>query len=454
MRQVKIGPEGIRGRVDSGMDLEQVIDLACAFFTWLDPGPIVLARDTRPSSPMLACALRSAASASGREVFDCGICPTAIAQHEGSRREVAGVVCITGAHNGASWNGLKLFGRDGQILSPAEGREVLDLWHQEEFYRAPHDKLGKVCDVDSPFEPYLAALLGWVDAEAIRRSGLRIAVDACNGAGALVVRPLCAKLNVELIPLSCDPIGRFPHPPDPTEENLAQLASIVPAVKAHAGFGLSSDCERLGAVTERGQALGRQATLPLYAEHMLGNRTKTPGSTIIVAGVICDSRIHTVAQKHGAQVATCGVGAAAVAERVALEEALCGGDNSGGVLTPSRFGAFDGLATLAALLEAVARDGGLQPLADTLPVVFTHTATVPCPMSRAYSAVAEIRKWARGTVSDYDGVRVDSSRGWYHVRVSHTEPVIRITCEGRSDDDAYDLLVDIRSRVRRALQGL
>ena len=106
MLQVKVGPGGVRGKVDHGLDLELVIDLTCALATWLDHGPVLVARDTRPSSPMLAHAVFSALSATGCEALDAGICPTAAAQAEAARGGAAGVIGVTASHNDASWNGL------------------------------------------------------------------------------------------------------------------------------------------------------------------------------------------------------------------------------------------------------------------------------------------------------------------------------------------------------------
>jgi phosphomannomutase len=274
-------------------------------------------------------------------------------------------------------------------------------------------------------------------------------VDGTNGAASVIIRPLCQRLGVELIPISCDPASRFPHTPDPTIDNLAAAAAIVPPVRASAGFGLSADCERVALVTELGRALGREATLSLVADYLLSSPRRPKGTPIVVVGANCDSRIFRVAERQGATVARCGVGVLAVAERTLLEDATVGGDNSGGVLVPSLHSALDGLANMALLLEAIATKGSAQALADRLPEVHLRTTTVPSPMSRAYSAVNIIRGRARGRVSDLDGVLVELDHGWYHVRVSHTEPLIRITCEAETDDACREMIAQIKNELRQ-----
>ena len=453
MLQVKVSSLGIRGTVDGGLMLDQVIELASAYAYWIDGGPVLLARDSRPSSPGLACGVTAALSACGVDSLDLGICPTAVAQVVADQRDAAGLICVTGAHNPVQWNGLKLFGPRGRVLASAEGSQILDLWHQGEFHNARHDALGAMGHAEDPVGPYLDRLAQWVDRDAIAGAGLRVVVDAGNGAGAVVVPRLFAALGVELIPLSCEPSGAFPHPPDPTVANLAQVATIVPPVQAHAGFGLSSDCGRVAMVTERGVALGRKATLPLVAQHVLGHAA--PGQAV-VAGAASDSRIDGVAARHGATVSRCGVGLQEVVGRVQLERAALGGDNSGGVAVRRMHLAYDGLAVMALLLQAAAEAGGAGALASQLPEVHTRSLEVPCTVSRAYRAVAQLKERAAGEVTDLDGVRVDlgqapgssQGRGWYHVRVSHTEPVIRVHCEASSGAEADELAADLRDQLQ------
>jgi phosphomannomutase len=447
MLQLKVGPGGIRGRVDHGLDLELVIEVVGAFATWLEGGPVVVVRDTRPSSPMLAHAVFSALAAAGCEVLDAGICPTAVGQAAAARCGAAGAISITASHNDAAWNGLKIFGSGGRVLTSAEGREILDLWHQGEWRRAAFDRLGAARDVDDVVERYLDDLLGRLDCEAVAGARLRVVVDACNGAGAMVLPQLCRRLGVELIPISCEPTGLFPHPPDPTAANMAQVAAIIEPVGADVGFGLSSDCERVSMVTERGVPLGTAATLPLMVDQVLA-----AGPATVVASIASDSRVERLAQRHGGRVVRSGVGVQAVMEQMDLEGGAVGGESSGGVALASVQLAFDGLAVLVKLLERVAREGGAQRLAEALPPAHLCAVEIPCPVGSAYAAVARVRERAEGRVTDLDGVRVDLEDGWYYVRVSHTEPVVRIVCEAADAARAAERIQQLRRMVRAAVQ--
>ncbi|MCA9669398.1 MAG: hypothetical protein KC503_27570 [Myxococcales bacterium] len=446
MRQVKVSRFGIRGKVDAGLELAQVIDHVSAFASWLEGGSVVVARDTRHSSPMLASAATSALSACGCEVLDVGICPTGVAQHAALRAGAAGMVSVTASHSDGAWNGLKFYGEGGRILTKAEGAEILDLWHQGDYLKARHERLGPMRDLDNVIEDYVAALVASVDWQRIARARLRVVVDCGNGAGAMVVAALCHQLGIELIPIGCEPSGDFARPPDPTERNLANAAAIIKPVGAHVGFGFSSDCARVSLITDEGHALGTGATLPLLVDAV--GRREDVG--VVVASICCDSRVDRVAERRGLRVERSGIGAHAVVERMVASDAVVGGESSGRVSLRGQQ-AFDGLAAMVRLIERVAAERGSRALAEALPLVHVRETTIPSPLDRGYSAVARLRQQGGGRVTDMDGVRVDLPEGWYHVRVSNTEPVIRIACEARTADEADDLLRRVTRHVQAAI---
>jgi phosphomannomutase len=442
--QVKLQPGGLRGKVGRGLDLGQVIDLVSAFGSWLGGEPVLVTRDTRPSSPMLAHAVLASLSAAGCEALDAGICPTAVAVHEAARLGVSGVVSVTASHNDALWNGLKLYGQSGRALSAREGEEVLDLFHQGEFAKARFDRLGATRLLDDVSDRYVEDLSRWVDRERIARARLRVVIDTCAGSAAMVIPQLCRALGVDLIPLGGEPSGVFAHPPDPTARNLAAVAAIVRPVQARAGFGLSSDGERVSFVGAAGFAPGSEATLPLLAEALDGQAAQGP----IVAAVTCDSRIDHVAARRGIELVRCGVGATAVLERMAETGAALGGESSGGVALAGFQLAFDGIAAIARMLECLAAGQELEELHARLPVTHVRSLAIPVGLSQAYAALARLREAAEGEVNELDGLRVSVPGGWTFVRVSGTEPVIRVLCEADSEERADDLIRRLGRAIR------
>src|SRR5207244_5426625 len=107
-------------------------------------GRVVLSRDSRPSGELLRHAVLAGLMASGCEVHDLGIAPTPTCGLALTRLQAGGAIQITASHNPAPWNGLKLFGADGGVLSAAKGREIKQLFDAGQFTYVPHDKLGTV----------------------------------------------------------------------------------------------------------------------------------------------------------------------------------------------------------------------------------------------------------------------------------------------------------------------
>src|SRR5437016_9975089 len=137
-----VSVSGIRGIVGAGLTPGAVLAFAQALGTYLGVGPIVLSRDSRPSGDVLRHAVLAGLRAAGCAVHDLGVAPTPTCGIAVRRLNAAGAIQITASHNPAPWNGLKLFGSDGAVLSAAEGLEIKQVFDAGRFQSVPHDQLG------------------------------------------------------------------------------------------------------------------------------------------------------------------------------------------------------------------------------------------------------------------------------------------------------------------------
>ena len=177
---------GIRGLVGQSLTDEVVARFAAAFGTTLTPGAtVVLARDTRPSGAAFAQAAAAALSQTGCRVVDLGKCSTPGAKLMVAALNAKGAIIITASHNPAPWNGLKLVRADGVFLNAEEGARVEALFHAGQFRCAASGEL-ETLDPDAVVARHVQQIVDYVDADAIRRAGFKVAVDPCNGTGALV----------------------------------------------------------------------------------------------------------------------------------------------------------------------------------------------------------------------------------------------------------------------------
>ena len=190
---------GIRGLVGQSLTDEVVARFAAAFGTTLTPGDtVVLARDTRPSGAAFAQAAAAALRQTGCRVVDVGPCSTPGAKLMISALNAKGAIIITASHNPAPWNGLKLVRADGVFLNAEEGARVEALFHAGQFRCAASGAL-ETLDSDAVVARHVQQIVDYVDVDAIRRAGFKVAVDPCNGTGGLVVPSLLDALGVEAV---------------------------------------------------------------------------------------------------------------------------------------------------------------------------------------------------------------------------------------------------------------
>ena len=224
--------------------------------------------------------------------------------------EAAGGIQISASHNPATYNGLKFFQRAGMVLSQTQGEALLDRWHRRDFCWASWDSLGRARRLDDPDRTHLERVLAIVDSAAIRRSGFKVVLDACHGAGGRLGTAMLHALACRTMCLGGQPDGRYDHAPEPTEANLREFSAIVPAVGASVGFAQDPDADRLAIVDETGRYIGEELTLALAASWRL-RQAKGP----VVLNLSTSRVTEELARRSGCPVLRTPVGEINVVER-------------------------------------------------------------------------------------------------------------------------------------------
>src|ERR1044072_3774943 len=195
MKPLKIGIGGVRGIVGETLTPELVVSLAQAFATYLDADRILICRDTRPSGPMLGSAVAAGLLATGCEVIDLGVCPTPSLQLAVTFLGAQGGIAVTAGHNPAPWNALKFVRGDGLYLNATQAEELLDIFHQGEFIKAPWDTIRTTIEGGDAISHHIEVLKKAFDLEAVRARHFTVAGDCCNGACALLTPRWLAELG-------------------------------------------------------------------------------------------------------------------------------------------------------------------------------------------------------------------------------------------------------------------
>jgi phosphomannomutase len=282
-----------------------------------------------------------------------------------------------------------------------------------------------------------------------------VAVDCVNGACSAYSPRLLEALGCRVVAINDEPDLPFPHPPQPTTENLGQLRALVRAAGADVGFAHDADGDRLGVVCENGNSPGEEATLGLCAEMIL--RRGDPGP--VVTNLSTSMAIEEIAARYGRTVHRTGVGQAYITEAALNYGAALAGEGSGGIVFPRLNFAHDSLAAMAHILDLMAQvDTTLcEFVAGHLPHYVMAKAEVACPAEKSYSVLQSVREgplpaWAQAQNLE-DGLLLRGADRWVHVRVSQTEPTVRVIAESKDEGTTAELLREYVTKVRRAVCG-
>jgi phosphomannomutase len=453
--RLMISVSGIRGRVGFGLTPEVAARYAAAFGAWAlsqqpagKPGSVVLGRDSRVSGPLFHQVARAALESVGANVIDLGLTTTPTIQLAVEHHHAAGGIGITASHNPIEWNALKFIGSSGLFLSAAEGAAMRALIEQGVPY-ATWDKLGTTHFDGDAIRRHIEAVLKlpFINKQAIRARGFRVAYDACRGAGGAIIPHLLELLGCEVHEINIEADGRFPRPPEPVPENLGDLERLVKETGAQIGFATDPDVDRLAVVSDAGVAIGEDYTLALACRVVLRHRKGHVVTNLSTSRVVDDA-----AAEFGQQVIRAPVGEVNVALRMKLERAVIGGEGNGGVILPELHLGRDAPLGVALLLQLMLEDP--RPIsrmvadAPRYAIIKDKLTRPDAPLDAVYKALRDAFPDAHADTQD--GLRLGWADRWVHVRPSGTEPVVRVIAEAPTRAGALALV----EKGRALLEGL
>ena len=231
--ELKISVSGVRGIVNRSFTPELVRHFADAFGALARGGKILLARDTRPSGTLYSDLVADCLARAGCRVVELGICPTPTLLWAVRHLKADGGIMLTASHNPSGWNGLKFVDADGQFLGETKMRRLLKLTEGNSISRR---RAGSRRRDHTILRHYLGAILAQVDRAAIRRRRFQVAIDPCNGAGAVLILGFLERLGCRIHAINTRPDGQFAHPPEPLPAHLNQLSHLVKKRGADIGF--------------------------------------------------------------------------------------------------------------------------------------------------------------------------------------------------------------------------
>lgn len=416
-----------------GKDLDENIMRSIGnAFARLAKKDVVVARDVRASGVSLSAAFIHGAVDAGAAVEEIGVVPLGAGMLSAWRtgKEFA---YITASHLPKEWNGVKFFHDTGIGYFEQENYAVRDL--AAEYVRAPRSGAVVHLSAHALLADYEQFLLGKMAAG--RR--MKIVLDCGNGCAGLIARRLFTAAGFETVALFEQLDGSFPNrSPEPGEDELAELKRTIARERADFGIAYDGDGDRMLFVDDKGKKVAPEQVACIVLPELLKTEKRD-----VVANVECTRLIDEIVAQLGSCVRRIPVGHTFLVQVVHELNACFGVETSGHYIIPSVSPTDDALAVSLYVACALScREEKLSAIVDAIPAYPFERISVECSDGKKFGVVKELqRKFSKeyGQVGTRDGVRVDFDSGWVLVRASNTSPLIRISIEGRTEQDVATL---------------
>ncbi len=428
----------IRGKLGVELNADIAYRIGRAYAIFLKPKLVVVGGDVRLTSAELKQAFANGLRDESVDVIDIGMCGTEEIYFATSHLKTDGGCVVTASHNPIDYNGLKMVRAGSQPISGDTGlNDIKRLAEENNFAPVDFSKRGSYRQ-ESILDAYIQHLLTYVDVKKLKP--LKLVVNAGNGAAGHVIDAIEKYLPFEFVKIYHEPDGNFPNGiPNPLlHENQSVTGNAVLAHGADLGIAWDGDFDRCFLFDEKGQFTEGYYIVGLLAESFL---IKNPG-----ANIIHDPRLlwntRDIAEKNNGNAIQSKTGHAFIKERMRLEDAVYGGEMSAHHYFRDFFYCDSGMIPWLLVAELLSRKH--QTLSFMLQ---DRIAKFPSP-GEINRHVADAKKAIERVYEHYvqDAIGIDKTDGislefpqWrFNLRMSNTEPVVRLNVESRADKSLVD----------------
>src|SRR5210317_538218 len=421
----------IRGRIPDQLNEDVAYRIGRAFSQFLKPKTVVVGQDVRPSSPALTAALMKGLTEGGADLLDVGLCGTEEVYFATSHAKADGGIMVTASHNPADYNGMKLVREESRPISGDSGLDMIRKLAEQGGFNAPA-RIGSV----SPYEhrvAYLRHLLSYIDTSVLRP--LKIVVNAGNGCAGPVLDLLEKQLPLEICKICHEPDGTFPNGiPNPLlPENRGVTRNAVLANGAGLGLAWDGDFDRCFFFDEQGEFVEGYYIVGLLANAFLA---KEPDARIIHDPRLTWNTIDIV-EKAGGRAVMSKTGHAFIKERMRAEDAVYGGEMSAHHYFRDFSYCDSGMIPWLLVVEMMCRERKLlSELVCERMARFPASGEINRVLTDPQAAIAAVEE--KYTVDSLhvdrtDGLSIEFADWRFNLRMSNTEPVVRLNVESRGN---------------------
>jgi phosphomannomutase/phosphoglucomutase len=434
----------IRGHADGELSDKMISEIGRAIGSAageMGEQTLVVGCDGRVSSPRIKSTLIRALMESGRDVIDIDLVPTPLLYFATRHLNCKSGVMVTGSHNPAEYNGLKIV-LNQQTIAAGGIQQLRERILDQDFSKGN----GRMIRED-----IVPAYIEEVLHDIAIAVPLKIVIDAGNGATSRIAPSLFEDLGCEVVPLYCELDGNFPnHPPDTSnEDNLADLARVVQEQGADFGVAFDGDGDRLAVVSPSGRIVRSDVLMMIYAQDVV---SRNPGADVVF-DVKCSRNLSELISRHGGRPVLWKTGHAFMKEKMAETGALLGGEFSGHMFFGERWYGFDdGMYAAGRLAEILSTHGDSLDvsLAAFPETVNTPEILIPVADEDKFPLMEKIisnADFSSGKINTMDGIRVDFANGWGLLRASNTGPALTARFEADSAESLEAIQSEFRAQI-------
>ena len=451
---------GIRGTIGgvthTNLTPLDIVRFTSAYAQWISKKLsgkliVVTGRDARISGSMVHSLVNQTLVGMGINVIDLTLSTTPTVAIAVPLEKAQGGIVITASHNPKEWNALKLLDENGEFIDAVAGSKILNFASAESFNYADVDNLGSIKLKEDYIERHIKAILSLekILSKKIIQSNFKVVVDGVNSSGGIAIPQLLDALGVEVLKIHCEPNGHFSHNPEPLKEHLEDLCSAVLKHKADFGIAVDPDVDRLVFVDEKGELFGEEYTLVVCADYILGKNT---GAT--VSNLSSSRALEDITLYHGGTYTASAVGEVNVVAEMKKVNALIGGEGNGGIIYPPLHYGRDALVGVALFLSLlVERKTTVSAIRESYPSYFMSKNKITLEQDMDVDEILKSisNHYNKELISIVDGVKIDFSDKWVHLRKSNTEAIIRIYTEAKTQKKADDLANQFVKEIKKII---
>lgn len=437
----------IRGKVGTELSPELCVNVGRAIADYLpEQGPVAVGRDMRPDSGELADALIAGLRKQGRTVWDIGEVTSDMIYFAVGKFDLAGGAVVTASHNPGEYNGVKIYRDHVTPIGLDTGLATIRDAALNEDFKAPAENEGALEHRDIN-DDWIAHVMTFIKPETWPEYS--VAIDAGNGMAGAILPGILKKLPLKAEELYFELDGTFPnHEANPhNPENLKDLVATIKEHHYDFGIAFDGDGDRAVLVDDKGRPVSGSDLLALVAQYYL---RYFPGAKI-VHDVRTSKATRELIQEWGGTPIRSKAGRVHVGAIVRSEHAPFGGETTGHLFFAKNYDADSGLIAAVVAIQALSESGHdkLSDLVDDyhryemMPEQNFEVADPVAVLNRLRAAFSHVKQ------DELDGLTVYLNNGWFNIRVSNTEPLMRLNIEADTEADLKELFGTVSGLIKQ-----